>query len=222
MSKIVSVPCNSGVLGSVEVGRLAASALSDGHVIAVPTDTIYGLAALVQNPTAVNKLYDIKGRDYNKPISICVAKTDHIFTWAKVTVSDCVLKKLLPGPVTLVFNRKELLNKNFNPETNLVGVRIPNHTFMRSVCELSEGPIALTSANYSEEKSTVAVEEFSHLYSSLHTVFDGGRLGNTAESRLGSTVADLSIAGTYKILRPGCALNFLQEVMSENGIIQRA
>lgn len=221
MSKIVKIPQNNGRLGSVEVARQAASALLSGHVIAVPTDTIYGLAALVQNTEAVNKLYDIKARDYAKPISICVAQTDQIHTWAKVTVTDSVLQKLLPGPVTLVFERKELLNKNFNPDTNLVGVRIPDHKFIRSVCEICEGPIALTSANYSQEKSTLAVEEFAHLHKFLYNVFDGGKLGNTTESRLGSTVADLSIAGTFKVVRPGCALNSLRQIMTETGLTER-
>jgi len=221
MSKIVKIPQNNGSLGSLEAASQAASSLLSGHVIAVPTDTIYGLAALVQHPVAVNKLYDIKARDHGKPISICVAQTDQIHTWAKVTVADSVLRKLLPGPVTLVFEREKILNKDFNPDTNLVGVRIPDNNFIRSVCELSEGPIALTSANYSQEKSTLAVDEFAHLHKFLDKVFDGGKLGNTAESRLGSTVADLSIAGTFKVVRPGCALNYVHKIMADSGITER-
>jgi len=205
----------------VPTAALAARLLTQGHVIAVPTDTIYGVAALVQNKEAVDKLYEVKGRDYTKPISLSVATVRDIYQWAQVTVTENLLKSLLPGPVTLVFERSELLNKNFNPGTSRVGIRIPDHTFIRSVCELSRGPVALTSANQSGEQSTLSVEEFSYLHSQLHTVFDGGRLGETTQSRLGSTVTDLSVAGTYKVIRPGCALDFVHQVMREHQLSER-
>ena len=63
-------------------------------------------------------------------------------------MSDEVLKCLLPGPVTLVFQRTQTLNKNFNPDTNLIGVRIPDNNFIRGVCCYCSSAVALTSANY--------------------------------------------------------------------------
>ena len=68
----------------VPTAQLAARLLTQGHVIAVPTDTIYGVAALVQNKEAVDKLYEVKGRDYTKPISLSVATVRDIYQWAQV------------------------------------------------------------------------------------------------------------------------------------------
>merc|ERR1712098_158929 len=144
------------------------------------------------------------GRNPTKPIAICVAQVDDIYQWAEVTVSREVLSDLLPGPVTLVFQRTEALNNGFNSGTELVGVRIPDHSFLREVCGLAGGPLALTSANYSAQTSTLEVSEFAPLHGSVHTVFDGGRLGDTEMSRLGSTVIDLSRKGTFQIIREGC------------------
>jgi len=200
--------------------KLAGELLLKGQVIAVPTDTIYGIAGLAQNSEAVNRIYEIKGRDSSKPVAICLNEIKDIHTYAQVTVSDEVLKCLLPGPVTLVFQRTQTLNKNFNPDTNLIGVRIPDNNFIRGVCCYCSSAVALTSANYSASQSCLDVEEFSYIHNKLAAVFDGGRLGNTQESRLGSTVVDLSNPGTYRIIRPGSAWNLVQSVMNTFDIQQ--
>jgi len=200
---------------------LAAESLSLGHVIAVPTDTIYGITCLVQHSTAVDRLYSIKGRNGSKPIAICVAEIEEIYRWANVTVPRQLIEDLLPGQVTLVFTRSEQLNNNFNPDTNLIGVRIPDYPFLRQVCRLCDSPLALTSANLSNNTSTLAVEEFSSLHDRLQLVFDGGRLSDSEESRLGSTVVDLSQEGSYSIIRGGSVRNVVESVMEKHGLSQR-
>ena len=116
---------------SSAAAKVAAEALRGGEVIAVPTDTIYGIAALVQNKDALEKLYTIKKRNPSKPIAICVAEVEEIYKWADVTVDKGLIEDLLPGQVTLVFRRSDELNNNFNPDTELVGVRIPDYPFLR-------------------------------------------------------------------------------------------
>jgi tRNA threonylcarbamoyl adenosine modification protein (Sua5/YciO/YrdC/YwlC family) len=217
MSKIVSVS-RTGLTGSETPVKLAAQLLNRGEVIGVPTDTIYGIAGLVQNSEAVTKIYKIKGRDPLKPIAICLSKIPDIYTYAQVNVSENLLESLLPGPVTLVFNRTQVLNKNFNPETELIGVRIPDNTFIRSVCSSCDSPLALTSANYSAGQSCLDVQEFQHLHHSLAAVFDAGPLGDTELSRLGSTVVDLSVPGEYRIIRPGSALELVESRLGEEGL----
>merc|ERR1712183_751694 len=169
--------------------NLAGERLLAGGVLAVPTDTIYGLTCLVQHQAAVESLYNIMGRHSSKPIAICVAEVEDIYTWAEVTVERTLLEQLLPGQVTLVFKRSKKLNRNFNPDTKLVGVRIPDYPFLREVCRLCQSPLALTSANYSNMTSSLAEEE-----------------------RLGSTVVDLSEEGSYAIIRPGSARNTVNSV----------
>ena len=201
--------------------KAAAEALAAGEVIAVPTDTIYGIAALVQNKQAVEKLYTIKKRNPSKPIAICVAEIEEIYNWADVTVAREVIEDLLPGQATLVFRRSDLLNNNFNPDTELVWFRIHEYPFLREVCAMSLGPLTLTSTNYSGNTSTLQVEEFAPLHDSLHTVFDGGRLHDSENARLGSTVIDLSQVGTFTIIRPGSVREKAEKIMKLHGLEQR-
>ena len=78
---------------------------------------------------------------------------------------------------------------------------------------MSSGPLALTSANYSADTSTLQVEEFAPLHESLHMVFDGGRLG--------STVIDLSQEGTFMIIRPGSVREQVEKIMKLHRLEQR-
>ncbi|MEQ2270492.1 hypothetical protein XENORESO_018716 [Xenotaenia resolanae] len=188
-----------------EILSCTVKALKDGHIVAVPTDTIYGLACLAQNTEAVKKIYGVKERNGQKPLAICVGEIQDIFQYCKVKVKEELLRDLLPGPVTLVFERSEELNTNLNPFTSLVGVRIPDHAFMRRLCQMCGEPLALTSANISSQTSTVEVHEFQELWSKLAVVVDGGPIGD--ETRQGSTVIDLSVLGKYRVIRPGCALS---------------
>eukprot|EP00112_Aurelia_sp_Birch-Aquarium-sp1_P018648 Seg4471.1 transcript_id=Seg4471.1/GoldUCD/mRNA.D3Y31 product="YrdC domain-containing protein mitochondrial" protein_id=Seg4471.1/GoldUCD/D3Y31 len=135
--------------------------------------------------------------------------------WCDVTLSREILEELLPGPVTLVFERKAVLNPELNPSTRLVGVRIPDHQFIRETARICKEPIALTSANISASRSCLTVEEFKYLWPKLDVVFDGGCLGETEESRLGSTVIDLSIPGQYKIIRDGSALRNVEAILRD-------
>ena len=81
------------------------------------------------------------------------------FRWGKVTVSQEILQDLLPGPVTLVFERTDHLNPGLNPTTRLVGIRIPDHYFVQQLCLRCEEPLALTSANVSTVgQSSLAIE----------------------------------------------------------------
>ncbi|XP_072249959.1 threonylcarbamoyl-AMP synthase [Leuresthes tenuis] len=194
-----------------EILNSTVKALKEGHVVAVPTDTIYGLACLAQNSDAVRKIYDVKGRNGKKPLAICVGEIREIYKYCKVKVKEELLADLLPGPVTLVFERSETLNTDLNPFTSLVGVRIPDHTFMRRLCQMCQEPLALTSANISSQTSSVDVHEFQELWPKLAVVVDGGPIGD--QSRLGSTVVNLSVLGKYHIIRPGCALSSTLDVL---------
>ncbi|XP_026227039.1 yrdC domain-containing protein, mitochondrial [Anabas testudineus] len=194
-----------------EILRCTVKALKEGRVVAVPTDTIYGLACLAQNSEAIRRTYDIKGRNGQKPLAICVGEIQDIYRYCKVKVKKELLGDLLPGPVTLVFERSDVLNADLNPFTSLVGVRIPGHAFMRRLCQMCGEPLALTSANISSQTSTVEVHEFQELWPKLAVVVDGGPIGG--QSRLGSTVVDLSVLGKYRIIRPGCALASTVDVL---------
>ncbi|EDO46648.1 predicted protein [Nematostella vectensis] len=196
-----------------ELIHAAVASLKLGHVIALPTDTIYGIAALTQSCNAVQKLYEIKGRHQEKPVAIAVGNIEDVKRWGKVTVSDDILTDLLPGPVTLVFERTPELNPSLNPGTTLIGIRIPNHHFVRKLAKACAEPIALTSANQSSAMSSLKVEEFKSLWPHLDLVVDGGPVGDSPECRQGSTVINLSVPGQFSIIREGSAYQQTLDVL---------
>lgn len=191
----------------------AVGSLRKGCVIAVPTDTIYGIAGLAQNSDSVNRIYNIKNRSCSNPIAIGVGHIDDIYRWSKVVTSRDLLEDLLPGPVTVVFERSPALNPTLNPGTTLVGIRIPDHAFIQRLAQACDGPVALTSANRSAAQSTLSLDEFEYLWNQLDLLVDGGILNDTDKARLGSTVVDLSTPGTFRIIREGSAYRQTVDVL---------
>ncbi|XP_054854644.1 threonylcarbamoyl-AMP synthase [Eublepharis macularius] len=193
----------------------AAAALREGGLVAVPTDTVYGIACLAQDSRALQAVYRLKGRDGAKPLAVCLADVGQVHRYCKVAVPDQLLHDLLPGPVTLVLERSQNLNPDLNPFTPLVGIRVPDHWFIRELAGSCATPLALTSANISAQASSLAVTEFQELWPHLALVVDGGPIGDPQrpECRLGSTVVDLSVPGKFKVIRPGCALTQTVDIL---------
>lgn len=203
--------------------RIAAARLEAGGVIALPTDTVYGLACSANDPAAIQKLYEIKGRDEEKPVAICVPTIKQLKHWGEAKhLSDNLLECLLPGAVTIVLNKTSHLdNPYLNPGCRKIGIRIPNYNFIQKVSAVFTAPIALTSANKSGQASTLDVKEFEDLWKHLGAVFDGGHLGapnNEQQQRAASTVIDLSMRGFYSIIREGIAVQQTIDVMKQFGI----
>lgn len=202
--------------------NVAKNELSLGNIIALPTDTIYGFACAANNPQAIKKLYDLKGRSETKPLAICVSNINDLKEYGEAKhLPNELLNMLLPGAVTIVLNRsKNLDNSYLNPGISKIGIRIPDLEFLQMIC-VSQ-PIALTSANRSGEQSTLAIEEFRPLWSQLGAVFDGGCIGLTKDQRAGSTVIDLSDIGFYKIIRNGVASKETIQILQQFGLISNS
>jgi len=209
---------------------LACNFLNNNGVIAVPTDTLYGITARVDDSLALERIYKIKGRDPNKPLAICISKLEQIDQVAEVLPKNRqVLPYLLPGPLTIVLKRSPNLNKDLNPNTNSIGVRLPDHNFIREISETLGCPLALTSANRSGEVSPTTIDDFKEIWDDLDAVFDLGNIKTniTPQSplairmRAGSTVLDLTEERSYKILREGCGLNRTLNVLNRSGFKRR-
>ncbi|KAH8279070.1 hypothetical protein KR026_000992 [Drosophila bipectinata] len=203
---------------------LARQCLLNGEVIALPTDTVYGLACDANNEQAIQRLYEIKGRDEHKPVAICVHNIAALRRFGQAAhLSDELLTRLLPGPLTIVIERTSYLSNRFlNPTTSKIGIRIPDFQFMSDLCAVwKDQPLALTSANRSSAPSSLQVSEFQSLWPHLGAVFDAGRIGLTEERRLASTVIDLATPGYYEIVRAGVALKPTLMLMEEYGIQAR-
>lgn len=191
--------------------------IESSGVVAVPTDTIYGLACLAEDAKAVKKLYSIKGRDETKPVSICVSKIADIYRYANVTCSMDMLSELLPGPVTVVFNRIDSLD--INPESELIGIRIPDNGFICHLVEVCGGVLALTSANRSGDTSNIRVLDFREIWDELDGVFDGGELGGKEKNRRGSSIIDLSCEGYFRVLREGMDYDRTREILGKYSLL---
>jgi len=196
------------------------SILKHDGVLAVPTDTIYGFAALVNSEKAVRKIYEIKGRLFTKPLAISVGYVEDLFTWSKPTLTKEQLANgnLLPGPVTLMFEREALLPSYFNPNVNNVAIRIPNCQFMIELAQRLQEPIALTSANISNDPSSICIDEFKSLWSQIDLIIDGGLLASN--DRRGSTIVDLSEKGYYHIQRQGIDCERIVRYLKEHCHLQ--
>nr|AAP37032.1 ischemia/reperfusion inducible protein [Mus musculus] len=203
--------------GWTEALRAAVAELRAGAVVAVPTDTLYGLACSASSSAALSCVYRLKGRSEAKPLAVCLGRVADVYRYCQVRVPRELLEDLFPGPVTLVMERSEELNKDLNPFTRLVGIRIPDHAFMLDLAQMFGGPLALTSANLSSQASSLSVEEFQDLWPHLSLVIDGGPIGDSQspECRLGSTVVDLSVPGKFGIIRPGCALENTTSILQQ-------
>ena len=146
----------------------AVRALHHGSIIAVPTDTLYGFACDASNSKAIEKLYAIKGREKTKPVAVCVSRAEEVKKICELEgkIEESLLRKLLPGAVTLLFKRKwteTTLSKSLNPNVDNVGVRVPDCAFILAVCKAFDGAVALTSANTSGKPSCVDAVSYTHL-----------------------------------------------------------
>lgn len=202
--------------------KLAVEALAVGKVIAVPTDTIYGLAVDATNSDAISLLYKIKNRELRKPLAVCVADVADVSCWGVTeNLPTGLLEQLIPGAVTVLLTRKTTVNGDLNPGVSEIGIRVPGgqkRTFIRQVAAELGKPLALTSANSSNEPSCLCVEEFRDLWSLVDVVFDSGRINS--KSREGSTIIDLSKTGKYRIIRAGVVLPTVQKIMKQYGLTE--
>lgn len=198
---------------------LAVQLINEGGVIALPTDTVYGLAASAQNPTSIAKLYNIKGRNLHKPIAICTHDVNDICNWGYINhLPIGILNALLPGPVTVVLQRTPSLNKSLNPKESKIAIRIPNSGFICKIVSLLKRPIALTSANESNKPSSLQPIEFSILWPKLDAIFDSGQIECSDKSRQGSTIVDLTVKGYYILIRAGSALDNTTYILRQFGL----
>ena len=181
--------------------RRAADLLRAGEVVALPTETVYGLAANALDARAVAKIYEIKGRPAHNPIIVHVAD----FALARRCVSawpeaaERLAKSFWPGPLTLVLPRAAEIPNLVTAGGDTVGVRWPSHPFMQAVIRECGFPLAAPSANLSNQVSPTNAEHVRQgLGARISLIVDGGQ----SQVGIESTVVDVSGASA-RVLRPG-------------------
>lgn len=173
----------------------AKAVLKSGGIIIYPTDTLYGLGCDATNKKAVEKIYSLKGRDTGKPLSILVSNYAMLLEYCTVSAAQTrILHALLPGPYTFILP----LRKPIPASTGAtVGVRVPEHYFMRQISRELGVPIVTTSANISGEKDAAELSGVDKKVAAASDILiDGGKCLYAQ----GSTVIDLV---NMKIVRKG-------------------
>jgi L-threonylcarbamoyladenylate synthase len=128
-----------------------ADALHNGGIAAIPTDTLYGLAADPFNSVAVARLFRLKGRMANQPIPLIAASRDQVTTQLGRLSSAAarLVARYWPGPLTILLPAPNHLASEVSAGTGRVGVRVPAHSVARALCDACGTPLTATSANLS-------------------------------------------------------------------------
>jgi len=183
------------------VVRRAAELLRAGEAVALPTETVYGLAANALDEKAVAKIFKIKGRPANNPIIVHVANVEMAKRCVKKfpSAADRLARAFWPGPLTLVLPRAEAIPPLVAAGGGTIGVRWPSHPFIQAVIRECDFPLAAPSANLSNRLSpTNAGHVRRQLNGQVPLIVDGGQ----AQVGIESTVLDL-MDSPPRILRPG-------------------
>ena len=189
---------NTELLNKEDIDRVV-ELLNKGEVVAIPTDTVFGVAVRYDNLEAINKLKDAKGRDESKPFPMMVASLNHIKQVADVDKKyEKLINKLMPGALTIIVNKKSGIPDYVTNGKSTIAIRIPDDEYMLEVLQKVNKPLLVTSANVSGAKSaTTSVEVLKQLDRKIAGVVIGSSKSDTA-----STIVDLT-DDDHKILREG-------------------
>jgi len=177
----------------------AVDILKNGGLVAFPTDTVYGLAALPTKTEYIESLYTVKGRESTRAIAILLSSPSEL---DEVSVSPGktavrLAEQFWPGPLTLIIPKHPRLPDTLSPHPT-IGVRIPDHDLALALLTAA-GPLGVTSANISGKENSITAEEvMDQLEGKIHLVIDGGQCPGSVPS----TVVDCTTPNPV-ILRPG-------------------
>ncbi|MGN1387932.1 MAG: L-threonylcarbamoyladenylate synthase [Bacillus sp. (in: firmicutes)] len=179
----------------------AAALLRDNEVVAFPTETVYGLGANAKSDEAVKKIFEAKGRPSDNPLIVHISNAgqleelvEHVPDKARM-----LMDAFWPGPLTLVFPKKEVLSKTATAGLDTVAIRMPNHPLALALIEAADLPIAAPSANLSGKPSpTTAQHVDKDLNGRIRCIVDGGETGVGVESTVVDCTEEIPV-----ILRPG-------------------
>jgi tRNA threonylcarbamoyl adenosine modification protein (Sua5/YciO/YrdC/YwlC family)/dephospho-CoA kinase len=175
--------------------------LHAGGLVAVPTETVYGLAGDGLNCAAVEQIYEVKGRPAVKPLSLMVSCAADMKRYCEEVppAADVLAERFWPGPLTIVLKAKNVVPEIVRAGGTTVGLRCPDHALTLELLQRCGCPLAAPSANPSGAPSPkTAIEVLDYFDGRIEAVIDGGACGIGKES----TIVDLSQT-PYRILRRG-------------------
>lgn len=197
----------------------AGELIRQGECVALPTETVYGLAANALNPQAVAKIFSIKGRPLIDPLIVHIADFPSLSQVAEYDARVEKIKSFWPGPLTVVLRRKSNVPDLVTAGKSTVAVRLPAHPIFRQVIELSGCPLAAPSANpFGYVSPTRAQHVADSLGNRCPWIVEGG----PCQYGLESTILDLSSPDKLRLLRFGpITVEQLEEKLGKMEIVTR-
>ncbi|MEY3323960.1 MAG: hypothetical protein RL316_952 [Bacteroidota bacterium] len=157
--------------------EIAAALLSDGEVVAIPTETVYGLAGNMYNENAVAKIYELKKRPKQNPLIVHVADINSAIPLIEdfPTKLLALAEKFMPGPLTLLLNKSGLVPNSVTAGSNRVAIRVPAHPLTAELLKIINIPLVAPSANpYTRISPTKVKHVEAYFGSALKFILDGG------------------------------------------------
>ncbi len=179
----------------------AAKIISDGGLVIIPTETVYGLGCSAYSATAAYNVFEAKGRPHDNPLIVHISEPSEAENFAHTTdLYYKLARQFMPGPLTVILKKKDIIPAEVTAGGATVGVRCPAHPAARDLIRLAGVPIAAPSANLSGSPSPTAFEHcVRDMTGRVDAIIDGGE----CEVGLESTVVLLTGEDSLKILRPG-------------------
>ena len=198
---------------------IAVEEIKKGNVIALPTETVYGLAANALDADAVLKIYEIKERPQFNPLIVHIGSIDEMSKYTVDIPNEIykLMEKFSPGPITYVLKKKDVIPDIVCAGLSTVAIRIPSHKIFNEVLEKTGLPISAPSANrFGRVSPTQAEDVMKELEGRIDYILDGGK----CEIGIESTVLGYGDGG-IEILRPGFitkeVIGGIAEVSSKSG-----
>ncbi|WP_432933119.1 L-threonylcarbamoyladenylate synthase [Microbispora sp. CA-135349] len=179
----------------------AAGVLRAGGLVAFPTETVYGLGANAEDPAAVARVFQVKGRPPTHPLIVHIGGVEHLGDWVEDVPATARLlaERFWPGPLTLVLRRGRRVPLETTGGLETVAVRVPDHPVALALLSAFGGGVAAPSANrFGSVSPTTASHVRAELGEAVDFVLDGG----SCEVGVESTIVDVT-GGTPSVLRPG-------------------
>lgn len=178
----------------------AARRLRAGELVALPTETVYGLGADAMNPAAVRRIFEAKGRPADHPLIVHLPDAEQMTLWASDIPREAIAlaRAFWPGPLTLILKREDDVPLEVTGGQDTVGLRVPRHPVALKLLRAFGGGVAAPSANRFGRISPTTAQHVRDEFGDSVTVLDGG----PCEVGIESTILDMS-GDTPRILRPG-------------------
>ena len=199
MKKTVVVKAHRERL-SPESLTACAALLQAGGVIVFPTDTVYGIGCNAFHLDAINRIYEIKGRSYSKPLPVLLGKPGHLPLVAHDVSAKAfpLIEAYWPGPLTLVVNTAPMALAASRGK-NTIAVRVPDHGVIRQILSVTGLPLASTSANLSGKIPSRTFDDVKKaFFGRVDMIIDGGRCPLGRESSVVDVTHD-----SFLVLREG-------------------